>query len=84
MLRELLSESIMMSDKASPFVSLVKDEQFAVLQLQKVLLVDSLATTHPVFMPVYHPDEINEIFDSISYNKVCFLHFFQLVLITLQ
>ncbi|VDN11557.1 unnamed protein product [Dibothriocephalus latus] len=46
------------------------DEQFAVLQLQKVLLSDSLATTHPVFMPVYHPDEINEIFDTISYNKV--------------
>ncbi|KAL7063805.1 hypothetical protein AAHC03_05522 [Spirometra sp. Aus1] len=45
------------------------DEQFAVLQLQKVLLSDSLATTHPVFMPVYHPDEINEIFDTISYNK---------------
>ncbi|VDL92144.1 unnamed protein product [Schistocephalus solidus] len=47
-----------------------QDEQFAVLQLQKVLLSDSLATTHPVFMPVYHPDEINEIFDTISYNKV--------------
>ncbi|VDD79974.1 unnamed protein product [Mesocestoides corti] len=45
------------------------DEQFAVLQLQKVLFIDSLSTTHPVFMPVAHPDEINEIFDTISYNK---------------
>nr|VZI22113.1 unnamed protein product [Spirometra erinaceieuropaei] len=51
------------------------DEQFAVLQLQKVLLSDSLATTHPVFMPVYHPDEINEIFDTISYNKRFLLGF---------
>ncbi len=75
---------MMMKDNVSPFVSLVKDEQFAVLQLQQVLLVDSLATTHPVFLPVYHPDEINEIFDSISYNKVCFLYTFHSVLITLQ
>ncbi|KAH9282431.1 Aminopeptidase N [Echinococcus granulosus] len=45
------------------------DEQFAVHQLQKVFFVDSLSTTHPVFLPVSHPDEINDIFDAISYNK---------------
>lgn len=39
-------------------------------QLQKVFFVDSLSTTHPVFLPVSHPDEINDIFDAISYNKV--------------
>ncbi|KAM7537910.1 hypothetical protein Aperf_G00000062915 [Anoplocephala perfoliata] len=45
------------------------DELFAVQQMQKVLFVDSLPTTHPVFLPVSHPDEINESFDAISYNK---------------
>ena len=32
-------------------------------------LGDSLETTHPIHVPVHHPDEINEIFDEISYGK---------------
>ena len=32
--------------------------------------VDSLVTSHPVYVPVSHPDEITEIFDRISYAKV--------------
>jgi tricorn protease interacting factor F2/3 len=32
-------------------------------------LGDSLATTHPIHVPVHHPDEISEIFDEISYGK---------------
>ena len=31
---------------------------------------DALVTSHPVYVPVNHPDEINEIFDRISYVKV--------------
>ena len=31
---------------------------------------DGLETSHPIYVPVYHPDEINEIFDKISYSKV--------------
>ena len=31
---------------------------------------DALVTSHPIYVPVNHPDEINEIFDSISYQKV--------------
>jgi len=31
--------------------------------------LDGLANSHPIKVPVNHPDEINEIFDSISYNK---------------
>ena len=34
--------------------------------------LDGLANSHPIKVPVNHPDEINEIFDSISYNKVRF------------
>ena len=30
---------------------------------------DSLQSSHPISVPVNHPDEINEIFDSISYGK---------------
>lgn len=44
-------------------------EQFVYQDLQKVLTIDSLATSHPISIPVKHPDEINEIFDSISYSK---------------
>ena len=33
------------------------------------LSLDALSTSHPVFVPVSHPDEINSIFDAISYAK---------------
>ncbi|CAH8834823.1 unnamed protein product [Trichobilharzia szidati] len=45
------------------------DEQFLLDDIQKVLVSDSLATSRPVIQPVCLPDEINEIFDPISYNK---------------
>jgi tricorn protease interacting factor F2/3 len=32
-------------------------------------LGDSLDATHPIHVPVNHPDEISEIFDEISYGK---------------
>nr|XP_054751967.1 aminopeptidase N-like isoform X2 [Lytechinus pictus] len=44
-------------------------EQFVVVDLQSVFEPDSLGTSHPVRVPVNSPDEINEIFDSISYSK---------------
>ena len=31
--------------------------------------IDALATSHPISVKVKHPDEINEIFDRISYGK---------------
>ncbi|CAF1689155.1 unnamed protein product, partial [Adineta ricciae] len=31
--------------------------------------MDSLYSTHPISVEVTHPDEINSIFDAISYNK---------------
>jgi tricorn protease interacting factor F2/3 len=30
---------------------------------------DSLESTHPIFLPVEHPDDIAQIFDEISYGK---------------
>ncbi len=38
--------------------------------LQSAMVPDGLASSHPIFVPVSHPDEINEIFDQISYKKV--------------
>jgi len=43
--------------------------QFATADLGIALRLDSLANTHPIEIPVYHPDEIGEIFDEISYSK---------------
>ena len=40
------------------------------MDLQDVFNVDGLANSHPIYVPVNHPDEINEIFDRISYAKV--------------
>jgi len=44
-------------------------EQFIVSDLQDVLQLDALESSHPISNPVKHPDEINENFDRISYGK---------------
>jgi len=44
-------------------------EQFVVSDLQDVFRTDALESSHPISIPVKHPDEINEIFDRISYGK---------------
>ena len=38
-------------------------------RLSFFLHADSLQSSHPISVPVGHPDAINEIFDSISYGK---------------
>lgn len=43
--------------------------QFAYLDLSRALSLDALRHTHPVEVPVRHPDEIAEIFDEVSYSK---------------
>ncbi|XP_067128251.1 aminopeptidase N-like [Centruroides vittatus] len=45
------------------------NQQFVVDDLQEVFELDSLKTSHPISVPVNNPDEITEIFDSISYKK---------------
>ncbi|XP_046398919.1 aminopeptidase N isoform X2 [Ischnura elegans] len=44
-------------------------EQFVVDELQNVFALDALESSHPISIEVGHPDEINEIFDRISYGK---------------
>lgn len=43
--------------------------QFNVDEQQQALKLDSLEHTHPIEVPVNHPDEIRSIFDAISYSK---------------
>jgi puromycin-sensitive aminopeptidase len=43
--------------------------QFMVEEQQPALKLDALEHTHPIVVPVYHPDEIRTIFDTISYSK---------------
>lgn len=43
--------------------------QFIVDEQQQALKMDALEYTHPIEVPVYHPDEIRTIFDAISYSK---------------
>lgn len=44
-------------------------EQFAGEDQIPALRLDSLKHSHPIEVPVHDPEEINEIFDAISYNK---------------
>ena len=48
--------------------------------IQNVFSVDDKLSSHPVYIPVSHPNEINEIFDLISYAKVNDMH----LIITIQ
>lgn len=43
--------------------------QFVANEQQSALKLDALDNTHPVEVPINHPDEIRSIFDAISYNK---------------
>ena len=45
------------------------DEEFINESLFSSMELDSLTTTHPISVEVRNPDEIAEIFDSISYGK---------------
>jgi len=43
--------------------------QFSTNDLGIALRLDALRHTHPIEIPVHHPDEIGEIFDEVSYSK---------------
>lgn len=44
-------------------------EKFVVEELQNVFTLDALVSSHPISVEVSDPNEINEIFDGISYSK---------------
>ncbi|XP_021951171.1 aminopeptidase N [Folsomia candida] len=44
-------------------------QKFVADLVQSVFLLDVLDSSHPIYIPVGHPDEISEIFDEISYSK---------------
>lgn len=44
-------------------------DQFLCNEVQPVLILDSLASSHEISVHVQDPDSINEIFDRISYGK---------------
>ncbi|KAK0044047.1 aminopeptidase N [Biomphalaria pfeifferi] len=44
-------------------------DTYVVQNMYTALSNDGLVSSHPLYVPVNHPDEINEIFDSISYSK---------------
>ncbi|KAG8235179.1 hypothetical protein J437_LFUL015485 [Ladona fulva] len=44
-------------------------DQFPFNVIQEVFFLDSLESSHPISVEVNHPDQIREIFDSISYDK---------------
>jgi glutamyl aminopeptidase len=43
--------------------------EFLVKDLQPVIKLDSLTSSHPIIQEVNNPDQITELFDSISYGK---------------
>jgi puromycin-sensitive aminopeptidase len=43
--------------------------QFVTDMWSTAIELDSLKNSHAIEVPVSHPDEIDEIFDDISYNK---------------
>lgn len=43
--------------------------QFVTSTYTCALELDSLRNSHPIEIPVGHPSEVDEIFDSISYSK---------------
>lgn len=42
---------------------------FVLSEVQGVFTLDALSTSHKIWIEVHDPDEINEIFDRISYGK---------------
>ncbi|KAL3279074.1 hypothetical protein HHI36_016588 [Cryptolaemus montrouzieri] len=54
-------------DAAEPTFGLM--DQFLVREMHPVLIFDAKISSHPIIQEVATPDQINEVFDIISYNK---------------
>lgn len=44
-------------------------DMFVVNELHEVMALDALTSSHKISIEVENPDQISEIFDSISYSK---------------
>ncbi len=44
-------------------------EQIVISDVQDVFGIDALESSHPISVEVNDPNEINELFDDISYSK---------------
>ena len=44
-------------------------QSFVIGDLQNALALDSLRSSHPIEVPIKRADEVNQIFDAISYSK---------------
>jgi len=44
-------------------------EQFTITEAESALGLDSLKSSHPIQVPIKHAEEVEEVFDLISYNK---------------
>eukprot|EP01099_Mayorella_cantabrigiensis_P001467 TRINITY_DN1642_c0_g1_i1.p1 TRINITY_DN1642_c0_g1~~TRINITY_DN1642_c0_g1_i1.p1 ORF type:complete len:591 (+),score=144.75 TRINITY_DN1642_c0_g1_i1:265-2037(+) len=45
--------------------------QFAIIDIRRAMTLDALKNSHPIEVEVRGPQEIDEIFDAISYSKGC-------------
>lgn len=72
-------EQISISSQVEPKWKM--EEQF-IFSLHRVFLMDSLKSTHPISARVSRPEEINELFDRISYVKGRIFTIFFLILVT--
>ena len=41
-----------------------------IIDMSAAFAEDSLANSHPIRIPITRPEDINQIFDSITYEKV--------------
>jgi hypothetical protein len=46
-------------------------DHFLIEDLHPVMILDASLASHSIVQMVGHPDEITELFDTISYSKVC-------------
>ena len=46
-----------------------KMDRFVIETMVVALIDDALESSHPISIPVQHPDEISSVFDSIAYKK---------------
>lgn len=45
-------------------------DQFLINTLHSILSLDATQGSHPIIQKVETPDQITEVFDTVSYNKV--------------